>query len=289
MLLASNLNTTIQVWEGGANVWCSVKQLSPLRRGAAWSCGALTSTPPSIKHSTIALKSLPINTKRRSQTPVPNACPLKTVWCMDQGGVEIADNRAASGGCVCVRERVRGRVCVRECVCGSLSLTHTHTHSLSHIQDGVEISDNSAASGGGLVIPKFSPTLPRVLCDCPAVQLVDEGLTRGGKRLRAGRMPPVVPLPTPLGLPQGPRHAPTVGSWAATVSYEQGTPVREGKGRSESGSLLSLSLSLSLSHTHPLTLSLSHTHPLTLSLSHTPSLSISLSLSLTGSWRRREQ
>ena len=32
-------------------------------------------------------------------------------------------------------------------------------------------------------------------------------------------------LPTPLGLPKGPRHGPSVGSQAAAVSYERGTPV----------------------------------------------------------------
>ena len=32
-------------------------------------------------------------------------------------------------------------------------------------------------------------------------------------------------LPTPLGLPQGPRHGPTVGSYGVAVSYKRGTPV----------------------------------------------------------------
>ena len=32
-------------------------------------------------------------------------------------------------------------------------------------------------------------------------------------------------LPTPLGTPYGPRHRATVGSQAAAVSYERGTPV----------------------------------------------------------------
>ena len=32
-------------------------------------------------------------------------------------------------------------------------------------------------------------------------------------------------LPTPLGLPKGPRYVPTVRSQAADVSYERGTPV----------------------------------------------------------------
>ena len=32
-------------------------------------------------------------------------------------------------------------------------------------------------------------------------------------------------LPTPLGLPEGPRRRPIVWSWAAAVSYERGTPV----------------------------------------------------------------
>ena len=32
-------------------------------------------------------------------------------------------------------------------------------------------------------------------------------------------------LPCPLGLPQGPRHSPTVGAWVAAVSYERSTPV----------------------------------------------------------------
>ena len=161
-----------------------------------------------------------------------------------------------------------------------LTLSHTHSHSLSLTHPGRggdlgQLCSVRRRAGDSQILPNTPPRALRLSC----VQLVEEGLTRGGKRLRAGRMPPVVPLPTPLGLPQGPRHAPTVGSWAATVSYEQGTPVREGKGRSESGSLLSLSLSLSLTHTPSHSLSLAHTpshslslslsHPLTLSLSHT--------------------
>ena len=31
--------------------------------------------------------------------------------------------------------------------------------------------------------------------------------------------------PTPLGLPPGPRHRPTVGSYGGAVSYRRGTPV----------------------------------------------------------------
>ena len=34
-------------------------------------------------------------------------------------------------------------------------------------------------------------------------------------------------LPTPLGLPQGSRHGPTVGSQAPAVSHERGTPVTQ--------------------------------------------------------------
>jgi hypothetical protein len=31
--------------------------------------------------------------------------------------------------------------------------------------------------------------------------------------------------PIPLGLPQNPRHRPTVGSWGEVVFYERGAPV----------------------------------------------------------------
>ena len=40
-----------------------------------------------------------------------------------------------------------------------------------------------------------------------------------GVRGRDGTAPP------PLGLPQGPRHSPSVGSSGGVVSYERGTPV----------------------------------------------------------------
>jgi len=32
--------------------------------------------------------------------------------------------------------------------------------------------------------------------------------------------------PPPLGLPEGPRHRPTVGSWGGVVLYERGNPVQ---------------------------------------------------------------
>ena len=32
-------------------------------------------------------------------------------------------------------------------------------------------------------------------------------------------------LRPPLGLPQGPRHSPTVGSYGGAISYERSTPV----------------------------------------------------------------